>query len=432
MSLDVYLHGQPIGGLFPISDESFHFAYRPEVVEARGSGAMLLSSSLPVRSQPYGPHATRAYLEGLLPQGRLRRTIARELGLDPGDGYGLIAELGGDCLGAVTFLPAGEPLEDEDPQQPRWLGEEELDEVLRTPPRRLFDPDDPRRMRFALPGERHKLALVRNADGDRWAWPAPGLPSTHIVKPEPADRPGLVANEHACSLAYRDLGLPVAHTAIEEIAGHTCLVSKRFDRWGDGPGAQRLHQESFAQALGVAPDDGEGRLTIGTPTLGEASGLLRTIGEEGAVGALMGATFCDLLIGCTELRGANAGLLFGADGPMLAPFYDISSTEIYGETRPQPIAIGEDVPDAPLLIDLRHTIEHCDVDPQPAIIAAVSLMGPLCTALGALAERAQEEGWYRRSIDETIEIATARSLTFATDELIHLRPPGGEIPPWMG
>jgi serine/threonine-protein kinase HipA len=431
MSLDVYLHGELIGGLFPISEESFRFAYRPEAVEEHGADEVLLSNALPVRDEPYGSHVTRAYIEGLLPQGRLRRTISRELGLDPGDGYGLIAELGGDCLGAVTFVRAGEPPGTDASDEPVWIDEEELDEVLRTPPRRLFDSDDPLRMRFALPGERHKLALVRHTEDDRWAWPGPGLPSTHIVKPEPADRPGLVANEHACSLAYRELGLPVAHTAIEEVAGHTCLVSKRFDRWGDGPGAQRLHQESFAQALGVAPDDAEGRLAIGTPSLGEASGMVRAIGEESAVNALMGATFCDLLLGCTELRSANAGLLFGADGPMLAPFYDISSGEIYGETRPRPIVIGEDVPDAPLLIDLRHTIELCEVEAQPAIIAAISLMAPLCTALGSIAERAQEDGWYRSSIDETIQIATARALAFTTEELIHLRPPGAPPPPGM-
>jgi len=430
MSLDVYLHGERIGGLFPISEESFHFAYSPEVVDAHDADEPLLSNALPVRSAPHGSRPTRAYIEGLLPQGRLRRTAARELGLDPGDGYGLIAALGGDCLGAVTFAPAGETVEFDEPEDPYWLDEDELEQALRTPPRHLFDPEDPRRMRFVLPGERHKLALVRDEDGDRWAWPSPGLPSTHIVKPEPADRPGMVANEHACSLAYRELGLPVAHTEVAEVAGQSCLVSKRFDRWGDGPGAQRLHQESFAQALGVAPGDDDGRLVIGAPTLGEARGLLHGVGEEAAIATLMRTTFCDLMIGCTELRGGNAALLFGEEGPMLAPLYDIGSAEIYGETRPRPIVIGENVPDAPLLIDFRHTIELCEMEFQPAIIEAVSMMGPLCEALGAIAERAQEEGWYRRSIDEVIGIATSRALTFATDELVHLRPPGAPPPPW--
>ncbi len=90
----------------------------------------------------------------------------------------------------------------------------------------------------------------------------------------------------------------------------------------------------------------------------------------------MRTTFCDLMIGCAELRGDNAALLFGADGPMLAPFYDIASTEIYGETRPRPIVIGDDVPPAPLLIDIRHTIELCGLEFQPTLIEVGRADGP--------------------------------------------------------
>jgi len=425
MSLDVNLHGKPVGALFRNGEDGYSFAYRAEAVEKFGAGRVLLSNSLPVRSQPFGPDATRAFVEGLLPQGSRRQAIARELGIDSGDGYGLIAELGRDCLGAVTFLAEGETEEPRYGSAISWLSEAELEEVVQPRPSRLLDPARPRRMRFALPGKRHKLALVRDEESGRWAWPEPGVPSTHIVKPEAPERPGLVVNEHACTLAYRELGLPVAHTSVETIAGRTCLVSKRFDRWGVGPDVDRLHQESFAQALGVTPDNVDGRLVAGTPTLGEASGLLRAIGEDSVVEMLMRITFCDLLIGCTELRGANAALLFGDDGPMLAPFYDIASTEIYGETRPRPAVIGEDVPPAPLLIDIRHTVELCGLEFQPCLIEAVSLMGPLCVSLGAIAERAQEEGWYRRAIDEGLQVATARALGFR-DESVYLRPRGGE------
>jgi serine/threonine-protein kinase HipA len=423
MSLDVYLHGKRIGGLFPIGEGGYSVAYAPQTVEEFGAGEVLLSNSLPLRTEPFGPDVSRAYVEGLLPQGPRRRGIAAELGLDPADGYGLIAELGRDCLGAVTFLAEGETEEPRDAASLAWLGDAELEEVVHSPPRLLLDRSRRQRMRFALPGERHKLALVHDEESGRWAWPEPGVPSTHIVKPEAPERPGLVANEHACTLAYRELGLPVAHTSVETIAGQPCLVSKRFDRWGDGPRAERLHQESFAQALGIAPDCVERRLSTGTPSLAEASGLLRAIGEGSAVETLMKATFCDLLIGCAELRGANAALLFGGDGPMLAPLYDIASTEIYGETRPRPIVIGDDVPPAPLLIDLRHTIELCELEFQPAIIESVKLMGAVCMALGAVAEEAWEEGWSRPAIDEAVQTATARALAFR-EESEYLWPPG--------
>jgi serine/threonine-protein kinase HipA len=425
MSLDVYLRGKRIGGLFRAGEDGYCFAYRPEALEAPDPNTVLLSNAMPLRAEPFGRGATRAYVEGLLPQGARRRAIARELHIHPDDGYALIAELGRDCLGAVTFLPAGETVEPREVDDISWLTDAELEELLQPRPPRLFDSERPQQMRFALPGERHKLALVRDERTGRWAWPEPELPSTHIVKPEAPERPGIVANEHACTLAYRELGLPVAHTSIEAIAGRPCLVSKRFDRWGEGPRVERLHQESFAQALGIVPDNAEGRLATGVPMLSEVSNALHTIGEGAAVETLMRTVFCDLLIGCAELRGDNAALLFGRDGPMLAPFYDIASTEIYGESRPRPIVIGEDVPPAPLLIDIRHTIELCGLEFQPALIESVKLMAPLCGALGALARRAQEEDWYRRAIDEALQIAIDRVKGFR-DESIYLRPRGGE------
>ncbi len=422
MSLDVHLRGRRIGGLFPLGEDAYSFAYTAEAIEEFPPGKALLSNSLPLRSEPFGPDTTRAYVEGHLPQGTRREVIAAELGLDPADGYGLIAELGHDCLGAVTFLAEGEAEEPPTADSLAWLSEAELEEVVRPMPNRIFDHSCPERMRFALPGERHKLALVHDERDGRWAWPEAGVPSTHIVKPEPRNRPGLVANEHACTLAYRELGFPVTHTSVETIAGQSCLVSKRFDRWGDGPQVERLHQESIAQALGIAPDC-ERRLATGKPSLHEASGLLRAIGEEGNVETLMKATFCDLMIGCTELRGASAALLFGEDGPMLAPFYGVVSTEVYGEVRPRPIVVGTDVPPAPLLIDLRHTIELCELEFQPSIIESVKLMAQVCMALGAVAKDAWEDGWTRREIEETIQLATGRALGFR-EESMYLRPPG--------
>lgn len=428
MCLDVYLGGKRIGGLFRAGEDGYSFGYRPEALEEPELHTVLLSHAMPPRPEPFGPGATRAYVEGLLPQGGRRRAIARRLGVHPDDGYALIAELGRDCLGAVTFLPEGEAVEPRGEGEIAWLTDAELEELLQARPPRLFDPERPEQMRFALPGERHKLALVHDERSGRWAWPEPGLPSTHIVKPEPPERPGVVANEHACTLAYRELGLPVAHTSIETIAGHSCLVSKRFDRWGGGPCVERLHQESFTQALGIVPEDADGRLTTGVPMLSEASNLLRAIGEEAAVGTLARTVTCDLLIGCAELRGDNAALLFGRDGPMLAPFYDIASTELYGESRSRPIVIG-DAPPAPLLIDIRHTAELCGLEFQPLLIEAVELMAPLCAAIGAQARRAMDEGWYRRAIDEGLQLVIERAKAFR-EEAVYLKPPGAEPPPW--
>ncbi len=75
--------------------------------------------------------ATRAYVEGLLPQGARRRRIAHGLGVDPGDGYALIAALGRDCPGAVTFGAEGVTIEPHEEEALAWLEEDELAEVSR-------------------------------------------------------------------------------------------------------------------------------------------------------------------------------------------------------------------------------------------------------------------------------------------------------------
>jgi serine/threonine-protein kinase HipA len=419
MSLDVYLHGRLVGGLFPTGEDGYRFAYRPEAVEKANPGEVVLSHAMPVRGEPFSASTSRAYIEGLLPQGSRRHLIADELGLDPGDAYGLIAELGRDCPGAVTFLRSGEEPEPAGASPPAWLSEEELEQLLRPRLERFFDPSNERRMRFALPGERHKLALVRDEENDRWAWPETNLPSTHIVKPEVPGRAGLVANEMTCTLAYRELGLPVAHTSIETIAGHLCLVSKRFDRWG----TERLHQESFAQALGVAPG-GEGHRRQGeTPDLAESCGLLRAIGEEHGAQTLMSAVLCDLVIGNCAARGDNAALLFTGRGPILAPLFGIAATEIYGAERRRPPVFG--APPAPFLVDVRRTAWECDFEFQPALMEAIKTMANACSSLNTAIDRAREEGWYSRVADEALQCAIDRSLGFK-DEMEYLRPPGGE------
>lgn len=69
MSLDVYLRGKLIGGLLPADEGEYSFAYTPETAAEAIAGEVLLSLSLPVRSEPFSVAASRAYVEGLLPQG---------------------------------------------------------------------------------------------------------------------------------------------------------------------------------------------------------------------------------------------------------------------------------------------------------------------------------------------------------------------------
>ena len=430
VSLDVYLGGKRIGALYPGREEAlyptgsseYRFAYLPELVE-KAPGVPLLSHAMPVRAEPYGPEETRPYVEGLLPEGRRRVAIAKELGVDPNDGYGLIAQLGRDCPGAVVFLPKGRAPYSCDPDSLAWLGADELEEAVGEEPELLFDPEEEPGMRFALPGERHKLALIRDEEHDRWAWPEPGAPSTHVVKPESPECPGAAISEMATTMALRELGLPVAHAELMEIGGRTCLVSKRFDRWGEGAAAERLHQESFSQALGYAPEDSEGK----GPGYAESCELLAPLGEGDSVKTLFAVSYCRFLLGCRdEAHGDNTALLYTDEGPLLAPFYDILSTAIY-EDPTEKATLQELVERNSCVAGLARIAIECDFALQPALTMAIETIGSLYAALNGVANRAKAEGWYDPVIEEVLERVFECAKSFREEiEIFNPRAPRRE------
>ena len=106
---------------------------------------------------------------------------------------------------------------------------------------------------FILPSAaQSKLPVVLAEEGAttgaRIALPLDGTPSTHILKPEPARFPGLVANEAWCLDLAREVGLRVAECHRRIIGKTPCLIVKRYDRArADDGGTRRLHPEHFKQ-----------------------------------------------------------------------------------------------------------------------------------------------------------------------------------------
>jgi HipA-like protein len=90
----------------PAPNLAYAACARVEVTNAEG---VLVSLSLPVANRRYPQGVVRSFLDGLLPEGDVRRAIARELGLRPDDTFGLIEALGRDCAGAVIVQPAEDP-----------------------------------------------------------------------------------------------------------------------------------------------------------------------------------------------------------------------------------------------------------------------------------------------------------------------------------
>jgi len=420
LSLDVYLYGERVGTLFPAGDNDYRLAYDPELVEKVGPGKALLSNSLPARPEPYSAEATRAYVEGLLPEGPRRERLGRELGLDATDGYLLLAELGQDCPGAVTFMPAGETLEQRDRDSFAWLGEDELAEVVKPPPPRLFSPDLEQRMRFALPGLRHKLSLVRDEAGDRWAWPEANVPSTHVIKPETGEYPEYVANEMFCMTVCRQVGLPVAKATVEQLAGRRCLVSPRYDRvvGEGGVDVRRLHCESFCQALGILPVADEESAEGEAPSWAEARGLLNAVSRPDEVVNLLTAAFCNYILGNGDAHGKNFALIdrdkTSLSGPerkwRLAPLTDITSTVVYDDPIHHGLVISEEYQETSYLLELAEVCEECEFDFEVLRGLASTTATRVGMAVETIATRSKKEGWHQPIVDKIVELAADRSF----------------------
>jgi len=410
MALDIHLRGTKVASLRR-KRRGYVLAYDEEALERLGPDKVRISLALPPRAKPHGRKETRAYIEGLLPRGGRRRRIAHELGLDPDDGYGLIAELGRDCPGAVTFLAEGEEAEQRAPEELAWLDEDELAEALEWPPDRLFDPDEPRRMRFTLPGERHKLALVRDPESARLAWPEPGVPSTHVVIPESGLRREMAINEFLCSNAVRALGLPVGVSVVERIAGHDCLVAPRFDRWGEATPVERLHQESFQQAIGIAPD----------AELEAVAGLVRgrevlfEIDDEDFAMSFFSVAFCAWALGDRDERFiARLALMHGEDGPLPGLFCDIHSEDVYREGEKAPLT--EMTERCSAIVATGKCAIGLLLPPESTVRPAFRHLHDLESLLATLVERSKEEGWHGPIVDD-IHFQVSRRLGFLREDV---------------
>lgn len=419
MSLDVYLYGERIGTLFPAGDDDYRLAYDPELVERVGPGKALLSNSLPARPEPYSAEATRAYVEGLLPEGTRRARLGRELDLDADDGYLLLAELGQDCPGAVTFLATGEVPQSRDPGSLAWLSEDELAEVVKPPPPRLFSDDRRQRMRFVLPGLRHKLSLVRDEANDRWAWPEAAVPSTHVIKPETGEYPEYVANEMFCMTVCRQVGIPVAKASVERIAGRNCLISPRYDRVvGEGGSVKRIHCESFCQALGIPPVYDEESDESEAPGWTEARGLLNAVSRPDEVVNLLTTAFCNYILGNGDAHGRNFALidrektsLSGPEGKWrLAPVTDITSTVVYDDPIHHGLVISEQYQETSYLLELAEVCEECEFDFEVMRGLAATTAARVGMAVETIATRSKKEGWHQPIVDKIVELAADRSF----------------------
>lgn len=294
-----------------------------------------ISFSLPKRGEPFGRRETRPFFAGLLPEAEQREAVAQALGVSKANDFRLLERLGGDVAGALTLWPDGEA-----PPAPQGLAATEplddarLVEVIEALPMRPFLAGETEGLRLSLAGAQQKLPVVLL--NGRVALPAPGQPSTHILKPPIARLPGTTANEALAMRLAAALGLPVAAVEPRRTEGRDYLLVERYDRTVAADGAiLRLHQEDFCQALGVAPE--KKYAAEGGPIFRDGFDLVRRActPPAPAVLRLMDAAIFNVLVGNADAHGKNFSLLYRAGGVDLAPLYDLMCTAAYPGVHPK-------------------------------------------------------------------------------------------------
>jgi serine/threonine-protein kinase HipA len=344
-TLDVYLHRELVGHLIQNDGGQMVFDYAASWLKK--PGATPLSHSLPLREKRFTRKECRSYFAGVLPEESKRAIIARNLGISERNDYSMLERIGGECAGAVTFLPAGEALPARDDHY-RALSSPELAGILRELPRRPLLAGETG-IRLSLAGAQDKIAV--RVEGDAVWLPLDGAPSTHILKPAVERFAGVVFNEAYCMRLAAAVGLPVAKTEIRRVEDVEYLLIERYDRTHrqspeGAPVLERLHQEDFCQALGIVSENKYQK--EGGPSLKQCFALLREVSSAPVLdlARLLDAVIFNYLVGNNDAHGKNFSLLYRGVGTAsmetrLAPLYDVVSTRYYPElTRELAMKIG--------------------------------------------------------------------------------------------
>jgi serine/threonine-protein kinase HipA len=346
-TLDVYLHDQLVGYLIQDDGGQMVFDYTESWLQK--PSAMPLSQSLPLRKERFTRNECRGFFGGLLPEQSQREIIARNLGISARNDYAMLEKIGGECAGAITFIPAGEPLQESNYRY-RTLSSQELAGILRELPRRpLLAGEDG--IRLSLAGAQDKIAV--RIEGDEISLPLGGAPSTHILKPAVERFEGVVFNESLCMRLAAAAGLPAAKVEIRNVDGIEYLLVERYDRHsrqnpGGPPSLERLHQEDFCQAQGIVSEMKYQK--EGGPSLQQCFALLREVSSTPVIdlSRLLDMAIYNFLAGNHDAHGKNFSLLYrrrGLGGPdvRLAPLYDVVNTSYYPElSKDMAMRIGGD------------------------------------------------------------------------------------------
>lgn len=246
--LDFWWDGHPVGQLTQDKHAELGFAYARAWLD--DATAQPLSALLSKWAEPFSRCECRPFFGSLLPEEGQCDAAVQALGVSRALDFALLDRLGDDVAGALQLLPRGAPptalsLD----QQPTPLDDAGLIRVPDTLPVRLLLAGE-EGLRLSLAGAQSKVPVEGAV-----ALPAPGQPTTHILKPLISRFTAMTENEAFIMRLAAAIGLDVARMEARIVQDRTFWPVQRYDRViGHGGRVRRIHQEDFCRALGVPPE----------------------------------------------------------------------------------------------------------------------------------------------------------------------------------
>jgi serine/threonine-protein kinase HipA len=325
-SLNVYLNGLLTGILKQNKHGHISFTYSTDWLQ--NDASIPLSYSLPLKEKTYSAKDCQGFFAGVLPEEENRRIIASILGVSDKNDFALLEQIGGECAGAVCFLPhqSTYPIQENKYQA---LSTSELAEILRELPTKPLMAGQ-KDIRLSLAGAQNKLAV--HIQNGIISLPLNNSASTHIIKPAIDRFPDIVENEVFCMNLAKQCGLQTASANAESVEDIDYLITKRYDRiYKPDQSIERVHQEDFCQALGYPPH--LKYQNEGGPSISQCFELIRNISSAPAPDelTLLNTIIFNYLIGNNDAHSKNFSFIYQSNPYIarLAPLYDLISTAHY-------------------------------------------------------------------------------------------------------
>lgn len=325
------------------------FCYSDEYLNI--SNIRPISISLPLQKKTFSPEQTSCFFEGLLPEGFSRKAVANWMKADEKDYLTILEKLGQECLGAIyiqgkyieAYEKSYEALSKEQVYALASEGATKSTEVLME-------------THLSLTGASGKAGLYYDSSKNRWYLPKGKAASTHIVKQSHVRLNRIVLNEQLCMLTAKKIGIDVPDSFIINLGKgketDVLFATKRYDRdlnsdiyIGDLICPYRLHQEDFAQALGIpSTEKYEVERKLYMKRMFKLLNDYSSNPIEDRI-KLWNRIVFNYLIGNTDCHVKNYSLLYSSDfrSIRLAPAYDVLCTRIYGTTNDMPFYIADEL-----------------------------------------------------------------------------------------